>query len=213
MFDIRPVGYVLGLLTVVMGGAMLFPMALDLADGNPNWQAFAVSAGIAVMLGLSVALSTANYDLKQMSVRAAFLLTTSTWVVLPMVGSMPFLLGAPDVGLTDAYFEAVSGMTTTGSTVFTGLDDLPRGVNLWRGILQWLGGLGIVIVALIFLPVMRVGGMQFFRSEGFDTLGKVLPRTIDISRGLLSAYIVLTLDCPATYGAPRMEGYAAGRHA
>ena len=115
MFDIRPVGYVppppspIGLLTVVMGGAMLFPMALDLADGNPNWQAFAVSAGIAVMLGLSVALSTANYDLKQMSVRAAFLLTTSTWVVLPMVGSMPFLLGAPDVGLTDAYFESGLG--------------------------------------------------------------------------------------------------------
>jgi trk system potassium uptake protein TrkH len=213
MFDLRPVGYVLGLLTVVMGGAMLFPMALDLADGNPNWKAFAVSAGIAVMLGLSVTLSTANYDLKQMSVREAFLLTTSTWVVLPMVGSIPFLLGAPDVGLTDAYFEAVSGMTTTGSTMFTGLDDLPRGVNLWRGILQWLGGLGIVIVALIFLPVMRVGGMQFFRSEGFDTLGKVLPRTIDISRGLLSAYVVLTLACAATYGALGMEGYAAVVHA
>jgi trk system potassium uptake protein TrkH len=213
MLDLRPVGYVLGLLTIVMGGAMLFPMALDLADGNPNWQAFAVSAAVAVALGSSVALASANFDLKSMSVREAFLLTTATWSVLPMVGAIPFLLGAPDVSVTDAYFEAVSGMTTTGSTVFPGLDDLPRGVNLWRGALQWLGGLGIVIVALIFLPVMRVGGMQFFRSEGFDTLGKVLPRTIDISRGLITAYVVLTLACAITYGAFGMDWYAATVHA
>ncbi|MDG3042388.1 TrkH family potassium uptake protein [Roseicyclus marinus] len=212
MLDLRPVGYVLGLLTIVMGVAMLFPMALDLADGNRNWQAFAVSAAVAIALGGSVALASANFDLRQMSVREAFLLTTSTWVVLPMVGAIPLMLGEPDVSLTDAYFEAVSGMTTTGATVFPGLDDLPRGVNLWRGILQWLGGLGIVIVALLFLPVMRVGGMQFFRSEGFDTLGKVLPRTIDISRGLIQAYVVLTLACALTYGALGMTWYEATVH-
>jgi trk system potassium uptake protein TrkH len=213
MLDLRPVGYVLGLLTIVMGAAMLFPMALDFADGNPNWQAFAVSAAVAVALGGSVALASANFDLRQMSVREAFLLTTATWSVLPLVGAIPFLLGAPDVSVTDAYFEAVSGMTTTGATVFPGLDDLPRGVNLWRGILQWLGGLGIVIVALIFLPVMRVGGMQFFRSEGFDTLGKVLPRTIDISRGLIQAYVALTIACAATYGALGMGWFDATVHA
>lgn len=213
MLDPRPVGYVLGLLTIVMGVAMLFPMALDLADGNRNWQAFAVSAAVAVALGGSVALASANFDLKSMSVREAFLLTTATWVVLPMVGAIPLMLGAPDVSVTDAYFEAVSGMTTTGATVFPGLDDLPRGVNLWRGILQWLGGLGIVIVALLFLPVMRVGGMQFFRSEGFDTLGKVLPRTIDISRGLIQAYVVLTLACATTYGALGMGWFDAVVHA
>jgi len=213
MLDLRPVGYVLGLLTIVMGLAMVFPMALDLADGNPNWQAFAVSGAVAVALGGSVSLASANFDLKQMSVREAFLLTTATWSVLPLVGAIPFVLGAPDVSLTDAYFEAVSGMTTTGATVFPGLDDLPRGVNLWRGILQWLGGLGIVIVALIFLPVMRVGGMQFFRSEGFDTLGKVLPRTIDISRGLFTAYVALTIACAITYGAFGMNWYEAVVHA
>lgn len=213
MLDPRPVGYVLGLLTLVMGVAMLFPMALDLADGNRNWQAFAVSAAVAMALGGSVALASANFDLRQMSVREAFLLTTATWVVLPMVGAIPLMLGKPDVSITDAYFETVSGMTTTGATVLVGLDELPRGVNLWRGILQWLGGLGIVIVALIFLPVMRVGGMQFFRSEGFDTLGKVLPRTIDISRGLIQAYVVLTLACAVTYGALGMSWYEALVHA
>lgn len=206
-------GFILGLLTIVLGLAMLFPMVLDLVDANPNWQAFAVSAALCIALGGSVSLATANFDFAQMTVRQAFLLTTATWVVLPFFGAIPFILGAPDVGLTDAYFEAVSGVTTTGSTVFSGLDNLPRGVNLWRGILQWLGGLGIVIVALIFLPVMRVGGMQFFRAEGFDTLGKVLPRAIDISRGLVVAYIVLTLACAATYALLGMDGFAAVVHA
>ena len=213
MFDLRPVGYILGLLTIVLGLSMLFPMALDLADGNPNWQAFAVCAIIAVALGASISLASANFDFGQMNVRQAFILTTATWVVLPLIGAMPFVLGAPDVSLTDAYFEAVSGMTTTGSTVFPGLDALPRGVNLWRGILQWLGGLGIVIVALIFLPVMRVGGMQFFRAEGFDTLGKVLPRAIDISKGLVMAYVALTLACMAAYGLLGMTPYEAVVHA
>lgn len=213
MFDLRPVGYILGLLTIVLGLSMLFPMALDLADGNRNWQAFAVSAVVAVALGGSISLASANFDFGQMNVRQAFLLTTATWVVLPLIGAMPFVLGQPDVSLTDAFFEAVSGMTTTGSTVFVGLDDLPRGVNLWRGILQWLGGLGIVIVALIFLPVMRVGGMQFFRAEGFDTLGKVLPRAIDISKGLVMAYVALTLACAVVYGALGLNPYEAIVHA
>ena len=213
MLDLRPVGYILGLLTIVLGFAMLFPMMLDLADANANWQAFAVSATLCITLGGSVSLATANFDFGQMTVRQAFFLTTATWVVLPLFGAIPFVLGAPDVGLTDAYFEAVSGVTTTGSTVFSGLDALPRGVNLWRGLLQWLGGLGIVIVALIFLPVMRVGGMQFFRAEGFDTLGKVLPRAIDISRGLVIAYIVLTLSCAAVYALLGMDGFAAIVHA
>jgi len=213
MLDLRPVGYILGLLTIVMGLAMLFPMALDMADGNRNWQAFGVSGVVAVALGGSIALASANFDFAQMTVRQAFLLTTSTWVVLPLIGAIPLLLGAPDVSLTDAYFEAVSGMTTTGSTVLTGLDHLPRGVNLWRGILQWLGGLGIVIVALIFLPVMRVGGMQFFRAEGFDTLGKVLPRAIDISKALVMAYVGLTLACAVVYGVLGLTPYEAAVHA
>jgi len=90
--------------------------------------------------------------------------------VLPAFAALPFMLGAPNASWTDAYFEAISGMTTTGATVFVGLDDMPRGVLLWRSVLQWLGGLGIVVVALVFLPVLRVGGMQHFQSEGFDTL-------------------------------------------
>ena len=109
------------------------------------------------------------------------------WLVLPLAGALPFMLGAPNASFTDAYFEAMSGFTTTGTTAFPELDGLPRGTNMWRGFLNWAGGLGIIVVAMIFLPVMKVGGMQFFKSEGFDTLGKILPRAFDAPRYKVSS--------------------------
>ena len=140
-------------------------------------------------------------------------MTTTVWIVVPLFGALPFMLGATGLGAVDALFEAMSGVSTTGTTVIDALDDLPRGLLLWRGLLQWLGGLGIVIVALVFLPEMRVGGMQFFRSEGFDTFGKALPRTIDISKGVLNVYLALTLACIFAYLALGMGAFDATVHA
>lgn len=211
MLDPRPVGYIIGLLVAAMGGMMLFPLALDYMSDDPHWLAFAQSALITVLSGLLVALACANGAPRGqgLSLQQSFMLTAGVWVALPLFGALPFMLGAPSVGLTDAMFESVSGMTTTGTTVFVGLDALPLGVNLWRGILQWLGGLGIVIVAMIFLPVMKVGGMQFFRSEGFDTLGKILPRALDISTALIQIYLLLTLACFMVYFALGMSAFEA----
>ncbi|MBR9651745.1 TrkH family potassium uptake protein [Thalassovita aquimarina] len=188
-----------GYLTVAMGLAMLPCMILDWASGDQSPFVFGETAGFALLVGVLVVLATNNRRSRDISTREAFLLTTGTWAYLPLVGALPFILGEPNVGLTDAYFEAVSGMTTTGSTVFENIESLPQGTLLWRGILQWLGGLGIVVVAMIFLPVMGLGGMQFFRSEGFDTLGKILPRAPDIARALLSTYILLTVICWLCY--------------
>lgn len=213
MIDLRPVGYVIGLLVAALGAMMVFPLALDLAAGNGNWLAFATSGAIAGVSGSVLALACANGLGRGLTLQQVFLLTAGVWVVLPAFGALPFVLGAPELGYLDALFETVSGMTTTGTTVMTGIDALPLGTNLWRGILQWLGGLGIVIVAMIFLPVMKVGGMQFFRSEGFDTLGKVLPRALDISSALIQIYIVLTLACAMTYFALGMSGFDAVMHA
>ena len=214
MLDLRPVGYIIGLLVGTLGAAMLAPAALDYASGDANWQAFLQSSVIACLSGAVVSLSCAGSRRgRGITLRQSFVLTTATWVTLPLFGALPFMLGAPHASLTFAVFEAMSGLTTTGTTVFTGLDALPPGVNLWRGILQWLGGLGIVIVALIFLPVMKVGGMQFFRSEGFDTLGKILPRALDISRALIGVYVALTLACAASYFALGMTGFDAVVHA
>jgi trk system potassium uptake protein TrkH len=109
-----------------------------------------------------------------------------------LAGALPFMLGAPNASFTDAYFEAMSGFTTTGTTAFPELDTLPRGTNLWRGFLNWAGGLGIIVVAMIFLPVMKVGGMQFFKSEGFDTMGKILPRAFDIAGEMTGVYCAMT---------------------
>ncbi|HEX9857997.1 MAG TPA: potassium transporter TrkG, partial [Paracoccaceae bacterium] len=155
--------------------------------------------------GALMVLSMRNAIGLGLSTRLAFLLTFGIWVVLPLFGALPFMIGAPGLGFTDAYFESVSGITTTGSTVIFGLDDLPAGMNLWRGMLNWIGGLGIAFIAMIFLPVMRVGGMQFFRTEGFDTLGKILPRARDIALSLLAIYAGLTLACVLGYGAMGMS--------
>lgn len=212
MLDLRPVGYVIGLLTATLGVLMLFPLALDLAAGNDNWAAFAESAAVTFVCGLLLALACANGTGSGLNLRQSFVLTTGVWIVLPAFGALPLMLGVPQAGLTDAMFESMSGLTTTGTTVLVGLDSLPPGTNLWRAMLQWLGGLGIVVVALIFLPVMKVGGMQFFRAEGFDTLGKVLPRALDISAALVQIYVVLTLACAAVFWLLGMNGYEAVIH-
>ncbi|MGP3698730.1 TrkH family potassium uptake protein [Rhodobacter sp. NSM] len=215
MIDPRPVGYILGLLVATLGALMLLPLALDLASGNAHWLAFAESATVVTVAGSMLALACANGrgQGRGLTLQQSFLLTTGAWVVLPVFGALPFILGQPDAAFTDAVFEAMSGFTTTGTTVFVGLDGLPLGTNLWRGMLQWLGGLGIVIVAMIFLPVMKVGGMQFFRSEGFDTLGKILPRALDISTALIQIYLVLTIACVMTFVALGIPLFEAVVHA
>ncbi|ABA78002.1 potassium transporter TrkH [Rhodobacter sphaeroides] len=199
MLDLRPVGFIIGLLVVALGAAMLLPASVDLLLGDGNGPAILQAAMLTMFTGGAVALACANAPTKQLGIRQAFVLTAAIWFALPAFGSLPLILGEPDLTFTDAMFEAVSGITTTGSTVIVGLDHLPAGTNLWRGMLNWLGGLGIAFIAMIFLPVMRVGGMQFFRTEGFDTLGKVLPRATDIARALLGVYTGLTALCIATY--------------
>ncbi|WP_415183339.1 TrkH family potassium uptake protein [Phaeovulum sp.] len=213
MLDLRPVLHILGLILAVLGASMLAPMTIDLLTANRNWQTF-FEAGVETMLtGTLLAIASRSPTPQGLSVRQAYLLTAGIWVVLPAFAALPFMQGAPYATLTDAYFEAVSGITTTGSSVFPGLGSLPPGVVLWRGMLNWMGGLGIAFVAMIFLPVMRIGGMQFFRTEGFDTLGKILPRARDIARALVVVYLGLTLLFTITYGALGMTTFEAIIHA
>ncbi|MBF9044789.1 potassium transporter TrkH [Rhodobacterales bacterium HKCCE4037] len=213
MFDLRPVGYVLGLLVLTLGVTMLVPLAADVMAGSDHWGAFAEASAITVMTGLFVTLACANGVSRGLTIQQTFLLTTGVWLVLPFFGALPFILGEPNARLVDAMFEAMSGMTTTGSTVFTGLDDLPVGVNLWRGLMQWFGGIGIIVVAMVFLPELRVGGMQIFRSEAFDTMGKILPRAGEIASRITVIYLALTVLCALTYAALGMAPFDALMHA
>lgn len=212
MLDLRPIGYVIGLLVATLGATMLVPMGVDFTRANGNADVFFEAALISVLAGGLVALACANGVKQGLTIEQTFIMTTAVWVVLPVFGALPFYLGEPHASWTDAYFEAMSGLTTTGSTVFTGLDDMPWGVLLWRSMLQWFGGIGIIVVAMVFLPELRVGGMQIFKSESFDTMGKILPRAAQIASRISGVYVALTIACFLSYRAVGMDVFDAVNH-
>jgi trk system potassium uptake protein TrkH len=213
MFDIRPVGYVIGLLVATLGATMLLPLGMDISLRNGHWPIFAESAIITVLTGGMVALACHNGVGQGLTLRQTFLLTTLVWAALPIFGAIPFMIGETKASFTDAYFEAMSGLTTTGSTTFSGLDALPEGLLLWRSLLQWLGGIGIIVVAMVFLPELRVGGMQIFRSEAFDTMGKILPRAAEIASQITWIYLGLTVIATLGYLVLGMGPFDAVNHA
>lgn len=213
MMDLRPVGYVIGLLVAILGATMALPLLADVIEGRGEWTVFFESGVITILTGTVLAMSCANGVGEGLTIRQTFLLTTAVWVALPLFGAIPFVFGATELRFVDAYFEAMSGLTTTGSTVISGLDDLPRGLLLWRGILQWLGGIGIIVVAMVFLPELKVGGMQIFRSEGFETMGKILPRAQEIAGQISLIYVFLTFVCGLVYAGLGMSFFDALVHA
>ena len=212
MLDVRPVGYVIGLLVMMLGVAMLLPLLVDLAEARGHWPAFLQSALITSLMGGLIALACANGVEKGLNIQQTFLLTTGVWVALPIFGALPFIFGETELRFVDAFFEAMSGLTTTGSTVISGLDDLPKGLLLWRGLMQWIGGVGIIVVAMVFLPELRVGGMQIFRAEGFDTMGKILPRATTIASQVSYIYVGITLACAVSYMFFGMNAFDASVH-
>lgn len=213
MIDLRPLGYVVGLMVAGLGVTMLFPLAADWIAGNGHWPVFLESALITILAGGLTALASSNATTDRLNLRQTFLLTTGVWLVLPVFGAIPFILGATDLGVTDAFFEAMSGLTTTGATVLVGIEGIPEGLKLWRGILQWLGGIGIVVVAMVFLPELRVGGMQIFRSAGMDTHAKILPRATEIAARIAIVYLLLTVACGFAYSAAGQSFLDATTHA
>jgi len=213
MIDMRPVGYVIGILVIFLGLTMFAPLAVDLAENNGHWPVFATAATITIICGGFLALASSNGTHVGLDIQKTFLLTTLVWVALSIFASIPFILGYTNANIVDAIFEAVSGITTTGSTVFSELEKMPKGLLLWRGILQWLGGIGIIVVAMVFLPELRVGGMQIFRAEGFDTLGKILPRATTIAFQISIIYVGITLACGLSYVLAGMNFFDAVVHA
>ena len=209
----RPVGYVIGLTVMALGLAMLLPLAVDLAEGRGHWFVFAESAILTILIGGLIALACKNGVGEGLTIQQTFLVTTGVWVVLPLFAALPFMLGAGELDFTDAFFEAMSGLTTTGSTVMSGLDGLPKGLLLWRGLMQWLGGIGIIVVAMVFLPELRVGGMQIFKAEGFDTFGKILPRATEIASRISVIYLAMTLLCITAYLTAGLDVFDATVHA
>lgn len=191
---------------------MLAPMLADLAAGAQDWRAFATGAGVTMFTGGALALTCWGHG-HRLTVRAAFLLVAAAWISMAAFAAIPFRISTLGVSLTDAFFESTSGLTTTGATVLTGLDAMPPGVLLWRAILQWIGGIGIIVTALAVLPLLKVGGMQIFRMESSDKSEKVLPRATQIAMLIGVIYLGLTIACMSAYIATGMSPFDAVAHA
>jgi len=212
LIDFRPVLFIIGILVSTLALAMFVPAAADLAVGNQEWQVFATGAALTLFIGVMLVLTT-HSDVRNLSLRQAFILTTLSWVLMPAVAALPFVFADLGLSYTDAFFEAMSGLTTTGSTVITGLDQTKPGILLWRALLQWLGGIGIIAMAISILPLLQVGGMQLFRMESSDTSDKVMPRAAQIVTAIAVIYVGLTLLCALIYWLFDMSGFDAMAHA
>jgi trk system potassium uptake protein TrkH len=208
----RIVPHVVGVLLTVLAGAMLVPAAVDLWYGNPDWGVFAASAGVTCFVGLATALTTRQQS-RQIGTHAGFLITVTSWIAVGLFGSLPLIFSTMDIGITDAVFETFSALTTTGSTVLVGLDTMAPGLLLWRSLLQWFGGVGIVVMAIVMLPFLRVGGMQLFRSESSDISEKAAPRVYQIAGVTALVYLALTVACALSLLAAGMGVFDAINHA
>lgn len=212
MISLRPILFIVGMLVAFMGLAMAAPALADLQTGNADWKVFAVSMVCSVVFGVLLVLMSAG-DRIALNVRQGFLLTVLSWLTLSVVGAMPLMFSGLHLSGTDAFFESVSGLTTTGSTVLTGLDHMAPGILLWRGLLQWIGGIGIIVMGFAILPYLRVGGMQLFRMESSDQSDKATPRIAALASATMTAYLVLSVACALSYYVAGMTVFEAVIHA
>jgi trk system potassium uptake protein TrkH len=206
----------MGLFVAALGATMLIPALTDLLSEGPgtraDFLAFLVSALICMTVGGGLAASC-WCKIENLNTRQGFLLTTGSWVALVCAAALPLTIGEGGLSVTDAFFEAMSGLTTTGSTVVVGLDTRPPGFLLWRSMLQWFGGVGVIIMAIAILPFLSVGGMQLFRLESSDRSDKILPGADDLAAAVFGLYAGLTSLCFLSYWMLGMTAFDALNHA
>lgn len=212
MGNFRPVVHILSVLLVILSIFMTLPVNLLWFGDHSDWQAFVSSSAITLAVAL-VGLFITRRDTGNLKQKEMFVLTVSSWIILPGFASLPLLLSDLHLSVTDAFFESLSGITTTGSTVLVGLDDMGQDILLWRSIIQWMGGIGIIGMAVAILPFLGVGGMRLFATESSEWTEKALPRTGTLGKGLMLVYVSLTLACVLVYWASGMSLFNALNHA
>ncbi len=193
----KTVFFMIGVLLVVLGFSMMAPYAMQLVY-NEDSHSFISSAFVTIFIGILFVLANLEKEFK-LNLRQTFLFSTLAWLMVATFGSLPFILSPKEFTFSEAFFESMSGITTTGATIITNLDNSPKSILLWRAIMQWLGGIGIIVMAITILPLLKVGGMQLFKMEGPDTTEKILPRTIEVATIIISTYFSLTLLCGFFY--------------
>lgn len=206
------IGFTVGALLCILGVAELIPAAFDWRDGHPNAEVFLSCAVVSMFFGGALMITNQNYS-RTAGIREAFILTNVSWLMLSIFAAIPLKLSDVDPSFVDAFFESVSGITTTGSTVFVGLEHMSRGVLLWRSMIQWIGGIGVVAFAIILLPFFRVGGMQLFRTESSDKSDKIMSKGKKIVSAIVFVYCLLTLLCMIVYALLGMGSFDALNHA
>ena len=193
----KTVFFAIGVLLITLGTFMLIPFLVQFIYDERNGT-FLSSASITIFIGILLVLTNLEEN-KKLNLQQAFLLTTLSWLSIAIFGCIPFLLSNLNLSVVDAFFESMSGITTTGSTVITNLDNAPKGILIWRAILQWLGGIGVIVMAITVLPLLNVGGMQLFRMESSDTTEKILPRAREVTIIISIIYLTLTFTCGIAY--------------
>ena len=207
----KTVFFLIGILLVVLGISMLAPYSMQIIF-NEGSHSFISASIVTVFVGILFVLANLEKEFK-LNLRQTFLFSTLAWIMIAIFGSLPFLLSSQSFTISDAFFESMSGITTTGATIIPDLDNSPKSILLWRAIMQWLGGIGIVVMAITILPLLKVGGMQLFKMEGPDTTEKILPRTNEVATIIISTYIILTVLCGFFYWLFGMSVFDSISHA
>ena len=197
MSNYKTVFFTLGILQMILGVFMFIPIILQFVYSEIDSSFFGASI-VTIIFGTLFFLSNLDHN-KQLTLQQAFLLTALSWLSIAIFGSLPFIFSDLNFSFTNAFFESMSGITTTGSTIISNLNEMPKSILLWRAILQWLGGIGIIIMAITLMPIMNVGGMQLFKISNNDSSEKILPKSKEIALRLIYIYTALTLLCGLTY--------------
>ena len=205
----KTVFFIIGILLVVLGIFMLIPYGVQLIYAE-NSNSFFSSSIITIFIGILTILSSLKKE-KQLNLQQAFLFSTLAWISIAAFGSIPFILSSLELSISEAFFESMSGITTTGSTVILNLETTPKSILIWRAIMQWLGGIGIIVMATTVLPLLKVGGMQLFKMDASGT-EKILPKTVEVSVLIIVIYTTLTTICAIIYWAQGMNIFDSIAH-
>ena len=197
MSNYKTVFFTLGILQIILGIFMMIPIIIQFIYNEVD-SSFLGASIVTIIFGILFFLSNLDHD-KKLNLQQAFLLTALSWLSIAVFGSLPFIFSDADFSITNAFFESMSGITTTGSTIISNLENTPKGILLWRALLQWLGGIGIIVMAITLMPIMNVGGMQLFKISNNDSSEKILPRSKEIALRLIYIYSCLTFLCAFSY--------------
>ena len=212
MRDFRSIFHLIGILLCIEAIAMLFPMIVDIFYNNSDWQVFFFLSLITFIIGLVIYLSF-KHQKSKIKLREAFVLTVFSWIIIAIFASLPLMYSSSNLTFSDAFFESISGITTTGATVIPNLNQLSEGILIWRSLLQWFGGIGIIVLAISILPTLHIGGMQLLHMEHDDPYEKTLPKVTQFVLEIFIIYSSLTFICGLCYFVGGMNGFDAVAHA